>query len=75
MTSFDVEVEIKRSLRCQLNRINNQAHDAITRINWMHAVDSGVCGCGIEMDEHPLWDNHQATEIPMDKGMAGPLLE
>lgn len=65
--SFDVDREIAKSISAQRLVISTRAQDAVHRLYWMYAVGSGICGCGGDMQGHPVWDNHSPTEMPIDK--------
>lgn len=69
---MDVDREIRLSISAQNARIATNARLAVDRLYWMHAVGSGVCGCGSDMDDHALWDNHGPTEMPIDKSVVVP---
>ena len=64
---FDFEIALARSLSAQKTVIAAKAQAAVDRLYWMHAVGSGICGCGGDMHDHPIWDNHGPVEIPIDK--------
>lgn len=64
---MDVEREVRRSLSRQQIAIESNAYHAIARLNWMHAIGSGICGCGADIEGHAVWDNHSAIETPRDK--------
>lgn len=69
---FDFEMALARSLSEQKAAISAKARAAVDRLYWMHAVGSGICGCGTDLADHPAWDNHGPIEIPIDKSAECP---
>lgn len=65
---MDLEREFRLSLISQKTCIDVAAMLAVRRVDWMHAVGSGICGCGADVEGHSVWDNHSPVEMPRDKG-------
>jgi hypothetical protein len=66
--TFDLDRELGHSQVRLSIHIDSMARSAINRLNWMHAVGSGICYCGNDYEAHGWDETHTPTEMPMDKG-------
>lgn len=64
---MDPHKELEDALRRIYWDIRRDAHWAVERIRDMYTVETGVCYCGSDMENHPIWDNHAPRDMRIDK--------
>lgn len=66
--TFNLDLEARHAQIRISMLIDISTRAALNRIDWMHAVGTGVCYCGCDYETHPWDETHAPTEMPVDKG-------
>lgn len=64
---MDVDKEFRTANWNIFLLIEQRTRAALSRIDHMYAVGSGICHCGSDVDTHGWGDNHSPVEMMMDK--------
>lgn len=65
--TFDLDREFEKANSRIQSKIEQSAYWAVRNLYSMHAVGSGICYCGSDIDSHGWGDNHGPVEMMMDK--------